>query len=285
MKGFENLEQHSVPSVSVVTVCRNNLAGLTRTVASVRAQTLQSVQHIIIDGASTDGTPAYGSALDTVRTTFVSEPDKGIYDAMNKGLAFATGDLVVMMNSDDTFSDPTDLAFVYEDYLQMKWRWAYGAVRYTDSKGVPMSGVVQAPFNIQKLALGLAFVPHQAMYVSRDLAGSVGPYRLDLDVVSDQEMALRCARVAVPRTWIRFLADCSVGGVHVGVSRWQRDAIYSRVRREQGMQLAGIRSLDVAFALWSAARWIGRDAVVPAVRGLLALRHTADSGKAPPGEI
>lgn len=94
--------------VSVVTVCRNDIEGLRRTVASVAALRGVEVEHVVVDGASTDGTPRWLAAQSGIR--WVSEPDGGIYDAMNKGVAMASGDWVIFMNAADTFATPDGLA-------------------------------------------------------------------------------------------------------------------------------------------------------------------------------
>ena len=75
--------------LSIITITYNNLSGLQRTIASVQQQTFSDYEQIVIDGASTDGTPDY---LKTTNVRYVSEQDKGIYDAQNKGIALAKGD-------------------------------------------------------------------------------------------------------------------------------------------------------------------------------------------------
>lgn len=91
------------PEITVVTVCRNALDGLRRTAESVLSQTYPNMEYVIIDGASTDGTADYVRSLGDKVAVFVSEPDKGIYDAMNKGMAKASGEWVIFMNAGDTF--------------------------------------------------------------------------------------------------------------------------------------------------------------------------------------
>lgn len=89
--------------ITVITVCRNAASSLERTIDSVLGQTYSEVEYILIDGASTDGTPdilrRYGSRISRI----VSEPDSGVYDAMNKGIQLASGDYIIMMNAGDTF--------------------------------------------------------------------------------------------------------------------------------------------------------------------------------------
>ena len=97
------------PKVSVVTVCRNALQALQLTAASVRAQRYGDMEYIVVDGGSTDGTREYLESTG-IADTYVSEPDGGIYDAMNKGVRLARGEWVIFMNAADSFAGPEALA-------------------------------------------------------------------------------------------------------------------------------------------------------------------------------
>ena len=118
-----------LPKVTVVTVCRNALQALKKTCRSVLSQSYANTEYIIIDGASADGTPQWLQTLDPQRVIQVSEPDRGIYDAMNKGAALATGEWIIFMNAGDTFAatdtisqvfrhDVSDADIVYGDVLK-----------------------------------------------------------------------------------------------------------------------------------------------------------------------
>ncbi len=100
------------PAVSVITVCRDARAGLLRTRESVLAQTCRDFEWIIVDGASADGTRELLGQLDAPWVRWVSEPDAGIYDAMNKGLRMARGGRVWFLNAGDTFHDAGSLGAV-----------------------------------------------------------------------------------------------------------------------------------------------------------------------------
>ena len=90
--------------ISIVTAVYNRRATIAQAIASVQAQTWPHVEHLVIDGASTDGTLAVVERARHQRMRLVSEPDTGIYDALNKGVALATGDVVGLMHSDDFFA-------------------------------------------------------------------------------------------------------------------------------------------------------------------------------------
>lgn len=101
---------YTLPSISVITICYNAGVLLRPTVASVCDQTYPHVEYIVIDGASSDGSLETIADYRPCITTLLSEKDKGIYDAMNKGLALATGDYVCFMNAGDTFASPDTLS-------------------------------------------------------------------------------------------------------------------------------------------------------------------------------
>lgn len=98
------------PLITVVTVCRNPGPALLPTAQSVLGQTGVSFEYLVIDGASSDGTPAFLAQLKDPRASFVSEPDGGIYDAMNKGVRKARGQWIFFLNAGDTLITPTSLA-------------------------------------------------------------------------------------------------------------------------------------------------------------------------------
>lgn len=95
------------PSITIITVCRNALEELQRTRDSVKSQFYPSLEHVIVDGASSDGTRGYLEAQSGI--VWVSEPDRGIYDAMNKGIDMATGDYILMLNAGDSLHNSTSL--------------------------------------------------------------------------------------------------------------------------------------------------------------------------------
>lgn len=99
--------------VTIITVCRNHAQELERTIRSVESQTWQEKEYLVIDGASTDDTPHVIKAHEASITRWVSEPDQGIYDAMNKGVRMAQGEWVIFMNAGDIFASDDTLQRVF----------------------------------------------------------------------------------------------------------------------------------------------------------------------------
>ena len=112
--------------ISIITICFNAAGDLEKTIKSVRAQVFNDYEYIVVDGGSKDATSEIIKSNADVITKWVSEPDKGIYDAMNKGIKMATGDWVIMMNAGDVFADSDVLQNVFAHVISDKITFLYG---------------------------------------------------------------------------------------------------------------------------------------------------------------
>ncbi|MBG6237263.1 glycosyltransferase involved in cell wall biosynthesis [Mycetocola sp. CAN_C7] len=244
------MNTRSRPTITVITVTLNDREGLTKTLSSVQAQVGGGYEHWVIDGGSTDGSREvladYVASSPGAR--FVSEPDRGIFDAMNKGIDRSTGELLVFLNSGDCFTDPGVLDFVSQEWARGDWEWGYGAVRYVAEHGEVISGSLQSPFRRRRLHLGFRFAPWPATYLSRDLLRRVGGFDDRFGFAADQELAIRAAAVAEPVTWVRFMADFLLGGVHSQSSFLARERLWHRMRVHNGVPVLGSRAVDLAAA-------------------------------------
>jgi len=199
------------PRLSVITIVYNNVQHIERTLLSVLNQTYDNIEYIIIDGASTDGT------LDIIRLykdridKLISEPDKGIYDAMNKGLANAMGDYVLFMNSGDEIYSPQTVAQVFAttDNADIY----YGETEMINDKGESLGQrrhKAPAQFNWRSFKYGMS-VSHQAIYIKRVL---VEPYDPRYQLSADIDWIIRAAKKA--KTIInvnQYVAKYLVGGM------------------------------------------------------------------------
>lgn len=179
--------------ISIVTVCRNSENTIRSTIESVLAQNYTDIEYIIVDGASTDKTFSIISEYKKQIHHIISEPDNGIYEAMNKGIKRSTGDYLGILNSDDFFAsnkiisglvaflknnpflDATygDIVFVERDNIEKN-------VRFYSSEN----------FSPKLLRWGVMF-PHATFYVRRKLFDKFGFYKLDYPVVADFELITR----------------------------------------------------------------------------------------------
>ena len=148
--------------ISVVTVCYNSLEMLKKTMQSVDAQTYGNMEYIVVDGNSSDGTSDYLKAYTGKLTKYVSEPDKGIYDAMNKGARMSEGDYVIFLNAGDLFAENTTLEKIFDgkDYDDDV---IYGDVLRKKSDGTLAVKKALAPNNSHKM-----YFCHQSCFAKRD---------------------------------------------------------------------------------------------------------------------
>jgi glycosyltransferase involved in cell wall biosynthesis len=214
--------------VSVISVTRNDLLGIQQTVASVLEQNYPYVEHIVVDGASTDGTVEWLAERDWESPSrFVSERDNGIYDAMNKGAELATGDVIVFLNGGDRFPDAGTVTRVVKDHDTHSWDWAYGITVLENADGSVSRIHQMAPFSKVRLGLGLAAVPHQSLWMETGFFQALGSFRVDAGLSADMDLCWRAAQQSAPRLIPGILAIASEGGV----SARQSPGYYARAMR------------------------------------------------------
>jgi glycosyltransferase involved in cell wall biosynthesis len=212
----------SAPTISVITITFKDLDGLKRTVESLRAQRYEGhIEHIIIDGGSGDDVVEYLSGCEPGFAYWQSEPDGGRYDAMNQGIAHASGDLLWFMNSGDVFAVPDAVALVAQaisGHGPAREIWGYGMDNIVglDRQRGPI------PFSLRKFLAGWEVVPHQASFFGSSLVGQLGGYNLDLPINADQDFILRAAFLREPITIRRVLCDFDPSGA--GSVRAPREA-------------------------------------------------------------
>jgi glycosyltransferase involved in cell wall biosynthesis len=203
----------SPPTVSVITISFKDLDGLKRTVESVRAQRYEGrIEHIVIDGGSGDDVVEYLSGCEPGFAYWQSEPDGGRYDAMNQGIAHASGDLLWFMHSGDRFADPDAVALVAESisgHGPARELWGFG-MDYLLGLDLVRAPI---PFSIRKFLAGRQVVPHQASFFGSSLVAKMGGYDLDFGIAADQEFILRAALLREPITIKRVLCEFDTTGV------------------------------------------------------------------------
>lgn len=178
--------------LSLITVAYNSLPTLQSTVASVLSQKLPNLEYIVIDGASTDGTMEWLAKNNEGITKWVSEKDKGIYDAMNKGLSMATGNIVGFIHADDLFANSEVLTEVVQFFKKKNIDLLYGDLEYISDKE-PFKVVrywKSGSFSISKLRKGW-MPPHPTVYFKRDLIALHGGFDVSYLISADYEWLLR----------------------------------------------------------------------------------------------
>ena len=185
--------------VSIITVCYNSAVTIDRTIKSVLAQNYDNIEYIIIDGASQDNTLErienyQGKFIDKFNREIriVSEPDKGIYDAMNKGIKMASGDVVGILNSDDYFTSDDILQTVDNAFKSHEIDAIYGDIHFIRD-GNPQKCVrYYSSRMFRPFWLRFGFMPaHPSFYCKREVFEKAGLYSLDYKIGADYEMMVR----------------------------------------------------------------------------------------------
>lgn len=177
--------------VSIITVCFNSEKTIEDTLKSVANQTYNNIEHIVIDGKSTDNTNAIIDMYYDSVSIHVSEPDKGLYDAMNKGINLATGDIVGIINSDDIFASDDSIANlvagfddsidgVYSDLVYVKEQDVSKITRLYSSR----------IFKKNLIRFGI-MLPHPTFYVRKSCYEEFGYYKTNYRVAADFELIAR----------------------------------------------------------------------------------------------
>lgn len=199
------------PKLTVITIVYNNVKAIERTILSVLGQSYQNIEYIVIDGASGDGTLEVINRYADRLAKVISEPDAGIYDAMNKGLALATGDYLLFMNSGDEIYDTQTVQSVFATAPSADIY--YGETEMYDENWQSLGQRRhRAPkhFDWRGFRYGMN-ISHQAIYVKRALAQ---PYNLQYKYSADIDWIIKIAKKSssIVNTH-RYVAKYLVGGM------------------------------------------------------------------------
>jgi glycosyltransferase involved in cell wall biosynthesis len=182
--------------ISIITVVYNSAATIEDTIMSVAAQTYQDVEHIVVDGASTDGTLSVIHRHMNKIQRFISEPDKGIYDAMNKGIGLATGDVIGFLNADDIYADNLILGKVASVFADSAIDACYADLVYVSKDD--LNKVIRY-WKSQEYRNGLfrrGWMPaHPTFFVRKSVYDKYGGFDLDFKFQSDFDMTMRFLEV------------------------------------------------------------------------------------------
>lgn len=220
--------------ISIITITYNSAKTIQRALESVQSQTYQDIEHVIVDGASKDGTreliEAYAKKHTNVR--WISEPDKGIYNALNKGIHLATGDVIGFVHSDDILYAPDSISHIAEAFAQQDIQVVYGDLQYV-REGKVTRRWRSNDFNPASLKYGW-MCPHPTMYVRREVYQQVGDYDEWFSISADYDMILRIFKSSFKTQYLpEVLVSMEVGGAsnkntRARLSKTQEDFIALR---------------------------------------------------------
>lgn len=203
--------------LSIVTISKNDRQGLYKTLESVCKQTYQSIEHVVIDGDSRDGTKELLSTYIHSKTyTYCSEPDNGISDALNKGLERSKGHLIFFLNSGDVFTSETVVSEVIENYLENQWKCAIGITVTTSFAGETI--LYRPPQLSSKFLKYFMFLPHQGFFCETSLHKN---YKYDESIKTSMDYEL----------FLRMLKDIEIFYLPTVVSIREPGGVSSQTRQ------------------------------------------------------
>jgi glycosyltransferase involved in cell wall biosynthesis len=272
------------PDVTVITVVRNAEETLERTILSVLGQTHPSLDHLIMDGRSSDGT------LDIVRkyqdhVRWISEPDRGLYDAMNKGLGLVVNpeSYVIFLNADDVFHAPDAVERVLA--LSRGEEFLYGRLERRDAS-IGTSDVIGAPTTSRRMLYAMR-CHHQAILCRRRVFDSIGAFNLEYRVAADYDWVIRVFQNdAIAKRFVPVIvATMNMGGVSDrgylhGI--WERRRVVRRRYSAADYRKFWIYSLFGDYLRFYAQRVLKRVGLLRAARSVKAIARRARAGGVTP---
>ncbi len=182
--------------VSIVTVCYNSAETIENTLISVISQSYPNIEYIVIDGQSTDATLEIIGRYKSKLAKVISEPDKGIYDAINKGIQLASGELVGVLNSDDFYVNSSVIEEVVNTLQQKNADCVYGDLQYVDRQNTDL---IKRNWVSGKYEQGLFYKgwmpPHPTFFIKNECYKKYGYFNLKLKSAADYELMLRMLHV------------------------------------------------------------------------------------------
>jgi len=238
--------------LAVVTVVFNDTDALELTAQSVAQQDTSVLEHLIIDGASTDGTAEKAAAMAHTYPWLrvVSEPDTGIYNAMNKGIRHSRGSHVLFLNAGDDFCDADAVRQVHDDWQEHRYQWGRYLVQMVDDQREPTRTVDTAALDIKRFDRADQDPHHQGAIMSRQLLVDLGGFDERYRIVADYEL-MRRAVLAGYRPWESHRVLTCVDASGLSSTDWQ-----SSIREVHAVRTAGMGGLArLAATGTSARRW------------------------------
>jgi len=209
--------------ITIITVCYNRKATIEKAIKSVLEQNYDDIEYIVIDGNSTDGTQDIIESYRDRISHYISEPDKGMYDAINKGIKLATGDVIGLMHSDDEFYDTKTISRIaarFDFYTNTEGVYGNGIYVSNDTEERLIRNRIGGIFNLKKVQEG--WLPlHPTVYLKKTIIDKYGLYSLDFKIASDTEFLLRYLyKYKIKMIYINsYIVKMRMGGMSTNTKR------------------------------------------------------------------
>ncbi|MDO3693624.1 glycosyltransferase family 2 protein [Wenyingzhuangia sp. chi5] len=178
--------------ISIITIVYNNAACIESCIQSVLSQSYKNIEHIIIDGGSKDGTQKEIEPYIPQLGYYLSEKDKGLYNALNKGIKAATGDIIGILHSDDLFYSKNTIQQIADTFQQTQADLVYANGMYVNKEDITQVKRIYKAKNHKKRYLNFGWIPlHTTIYVKKEVFNKYGMYDESYRIASDYEISLR----------------------------------------------------------------------------------------------
>lgn len=178
--------------VSIITVSYNSSKTISDTIKSVQEQSYLNIEHVFIDGNSSDGTQEIIAEGKRETDIFVSEPDNGLYDAMNKGVEIASGDIIGILNSDDILFSNTTISKLVDTFIDQNVDGIFGNLQFVEPNN--LNKVIRtwkgSPYKTGSFKMGW-HPSHPTFYIRKSVYNNFGNYDITMNVSADFELMLR----------------------------------------------------------------------------------------------
>jgi glycosyltransferase involved in cell wall biosynthesis len=231
------------PRVSIITVCFNSARTIRDAIESVLSQDYPDIEHVVIDGGSVDGTVQMLEEYRDRIAVLVSEPDRGIYDAMNKGLRLATGDVIGLLNSDDFYTDAAVVSDLVATMIGADAQAVFADLIYVDPSDVRRVRRYYDSGEWHPSKFRFGWMPaHPTLFVRSECYARAGLFSMDYQIAADFEMLVRLFhREAISYAYLdRPVVKMRVGGASMwGLRRsWRINREIVRACRANGIWTA-----------------------------------------------
>ena len=199
--------------ISIITISFNANDTIEKTLNSINSQSYSNIEHIIVDGGSIDGTIEICNSFSHI-SKIISEPDNGVYDAFNKGLKLATGDIIGFLNADDIFCNENSIQDIVDAYSNKETDIVYGNLDYVKKEGKVIRNWISRPY--EKGLVKKAWMPaHPTFYCKKEVYDHLGGYNDSFKIAGDFELCLRFLEINnIPSFYLnKKIVKMLVGGI------------------------------------------------------------------------